>query len=317
MNSIEDVLVDSLNFKLSPGASYIIDRSPSCSWSCAGSQVYQSGTGGRLIRVPITSSTGWLDPASVRVVMNVQNTGTGIQELRPLSTGHNFFRRIRSIFSGATCDDIDYQHRTAEMLSILSSRSNRDNLAVENFGKMWNDSVYYPKEIGDFIGSAAAASTDFPNLIIYDGIRPGGYQTISFKPLCGLLNQPLYLPLCFSSNGLVLEFELVSNGADAVIAPNTNAANAAENSPFFNELNTSTSWAISDFHVVGDIITLDSALQNSYSEFILKGNALNISYNTYITMLQNTAATNNMSVNVSRAVSRLKTVFFFRLIMLH
>ena len=27
-------------------------------------------------------------------------------------------------------------------------------------------------------------------------------------------------------------------------------------------------------------------------------------------MLQNTAATNNMSVNVSRAVSRLKTVFF-------
>jgi len=100
MNSIEDVLVDSLNFKLSPGASYIIDRSPSCSWSCAGSQVYQSGTGGRLIRVPITSSTGWLDPASVRVVMNVQNTGTGIQELRPLSTGHNFFRRIRSIFQG-------------------------------------------------------------------------------------------------------------------------------------------------------------------------------------------------------------------------
>ena len=130
------------------------------------------------------------------------------------------------------------------------------------------------------------------------------------------MNQPLYLPLCFSSNGLVLEFELVSNGADAVIGQNTNPTNIAVGSPFFNALSTSTSWTISDFHVVGDIITLDSALQNSYTEFILSGKALNLPYNTYITMLQNTAATNNMSVNVSRAVSRLKTVFF-RLIMLH
>ena len=125
MNSIEDVLVDSLNFKLSPGASYIIDRSPSSVWWAAGSPTYVSGTGGRLIRVPSTSSTGWLDPASVRVVMTVQNNGTESQILRPLSTGHNVFRRIRSIFSGAICDDIDYQHRTYEMLSILSSRQPR------------------------------------------------------------------------------------------------------------------------------------------------------------------------------------------------
>ena len=145
---------------------------------------------------------------------------------------------------------------------------------------MWNDTTLYPGGSG-FIGSASAA----PGLVEYPGINPGGYQVVSFKPLCGLLNQPLYLPLSFSSNGLVLEFELVSNGADAVIGQNTNAANADENSTFFNALNTSTSWAISDFHVVGDIITLDSALQNSYSEFILSGKALNIPYNTYITML--------------------------------
>ena len=89
MNSIEDVLVDSLNFKLSPGASYIID--PSSVWWAAGSQTYVSGIGGRLLRVPITSSTGWLDPSSVRVVMTIQNNGTGGQVLRPLSTGHFFF----------------------------------------------------------------------------------------------------------------------------------------------------------------------------------------------------------------------------------
>ena len=145
------------------------------------------------------------------------------------------------------------------MLSILSSRSNRDNLAVENFGAMWNDAVYYPKG-SDFKGGANQSV----NTIAYPGINPGGYQTISFKPLCGLLNQPLYLPLCFSSNnGLVLEFEIVSNGADAVIGQNTLAANAAAGSIFSNALNTSDSWTISDFHVAGDVVTLDSALRNS------------------------------------------------------
>ena len=93
---------------------------------------------------------------------------------------------------------------------------------------MWNDTTFYPKG-SDFIGAASSAAP----LINYPGINDGGYQTISFKPLCGLLNQPLYLPLCFSSNGLVLEFELVSNGADAVIGQNTNPANVAVGSTFF------------------------------------------------------------------------------------
>ena len=163
------------------------------------------------------------------------------------------------------------------MLSILSSRNNRDNLAVENFGRMWDDPTYYPKTTNsDFRRSASAGD----GLVVYPGINPGGCQTISFKPLCGLLNQPLYLPLCFSSNGLVLEFELVSSGSDAVIGQNTNPAHSAIGSTFFNALNTSTDWTISDFHVCADIITLDSALQNSYSEFILSGKALNIPYNT-------------------------------------
>ena len=136
----------------------------------------------------------------------------------------------------------------------IRDRSNRDNLAVENFGAMWNDTVYYPKG-SDFKGGSAQDDNTVPD----PGLKPTGHQTISFKPLCGLLNQPLYLPLCFSSNGLALEFELVSSGSDAVIGQNTNPTHAAMDATFFNELNTSTDWTISDFHVVGDVITLDSA----------------------------------------------------------
>ena len=47
---------------------------------------------------------------------------------------------------------------------------------------------------------------------------------------------------------------------------------------------------------------------NSYSEHVLSGKSLNIQYGTYITM-QQTVTGDNISVNVSRAVSRLKTIY--------
>ena len=57
-----------------------------------------------------------------------------------------------------------------------------------------------------------------------------------------------------------------------------------------------------------DVVTLDSALQNSYAEHVLSGKSLPINYGTYITM-QQTVTGSNISVNVARAVSRLKTIF--------
>ena len=60
--------------------------------------------------------------------------------------------------------------------------------------------------------------------------------------------------------------------------------------------------------MTGDVVTLDSALQNSYAEHVLSGKSLPINYGTYITM-QQTVTGNNISVNVARAKSRLKTIF--------
>ena len=59
---------------------------------------------------------------------------------------------------------------------------------------------------------------------------------------------------------------------------------------------------------MGDVVSLDSALQNSYAEHVLSGKSLPINYGTYITM-QRTVLGYHISVNVSRAVSRLKTIF--------
>jgi len=45
-NSVEDYLIDGLNFKLSPGASHVTNRR-SCTWYTSGAQTYVSGQRGK------------------------------------------------------------------------------------------------------------------------------------------------------------------------------------------------------------------------------------------------------------------------------
>ena len=47
-----------------------------------------------------------------------------------------------------------------------------------------------------------------------------------------------------------------------------------------------TNWSIQDIRMTGDVVTLDSALQNSYAEHVLSGKSLPINYGTDITMQQ-------------------------------
>ena len=101
--------------------------------------------------------------------------------------------------------------------------------------------------------------------------------------------------------GFTMDFELIGNADDAFVSP------GATDAAFF-AANTATKWSIQDIRMTGDVVTLDSALQNSYSEHVLSGKSLPINYGTYITM-QQTVTGSNISVNVARAVSRLKTIF--------
>ena len=61
--------------------------------------------------------------------------------------------------------------------------------------------------------------------------------------------------------------------------------------------------------IIADVVTLDNGLQNSYAEHVLSGKSLPINYSTYITILQSCVFP-SINVSVTRAVSRLKTVFF-------
>ena len=99
---------------------------------------------------------------------------------------------------------------------------------------------------------------------------------------------------------LTLEFEIVSSATDAIVAPFPGGE---------FDGNTSISWQIEDVRLIADTVTLDNGLQNSYAEHVLPGKSLPTSYSTYITILQSCTFP-NINVSVTRAVSRLKTVFF-------
>ena len=278
-SSVEDYLIEGLSFKLNPGASYVTDRR-SVSYYTAGSNIYQSGSGARVIRINLMGE-GWLDPSTVRLSYTLVNNEGASKVLRPLSGPWSFFRRARCLVGGAIVDDVDYYNRVHEMLHILTSKANRDNDSIEGFGGRWDDDENYTtKWTADYTAR----------------VEPNSSRAVSFKPLFGLLNQPKYIPLMWSP--LMFEFEVVNDATDAIVG----------HGGVFTDTNTSKAWQIQDVRIVCDVVSLDSALQNSYAEHVLSGKALPINYGTYISQFQTITST-DFAVSVSRAVSRLKSVF--------
>jgi hypothetical protein len=166
------------------------------------------------------------------------------------------------------------------MMHILTSKNNRDNDDIEGFNARWDSDAFYN------------------NYGSYPGIPPSSKKRNSFKPLFGICNQPKYIPLAYAP--LTMEFEIVNNATDPIAAIGGNNAFKADT--------TSNLWQIEDVRIICDVVTLDSALNNSYAEHVLSGKALPINYSTFITQYQ-TLTSSDSAVNVTRAVSRLKSVF--------
>ena len=277
---VEDRLIDGLSFKLAPGASYITDRR-SVTFHPQGSNIYSSLSGNRLIRIVCTGDS-WLDPSTFRLRFDVVNNDTNTNHnLRPLLAPWAFFRRLRILAGGQLVEDIDFYNRVHQMFSLLVARESSVNNAAEGFG--------YPTTEAKDLGTPA----------LLTGIPPTQSQTVLFKPLSGLLNQPKYLPLRYMP--LTLEFELVQNPIDPIADP------TLLGDPFDGN-NTSILWQIQSVQVKADMCTLDNALDNSYAQHLLSGKSLPINYDTWVSQFQTIASTAPI-VNITRALTRLKSVF--------
>ena len=275
-NSADEVLIDSLSFKLPASGNYVTDRR-SVTFHTEGSNSYSPQQGTKVIRFRLAGE-GWCDPSTVRVMFDVvseDGNGDGTKRLRPIGRPHAFFRRLRIAVRGQIIEDIDNYNRVSELFHILQSKHSRLNDAIEGFG----------------------LQDDIENLnttVKLHGINTT--QTVMFKPLCGIFQQTKYLPLRYCP--LEIELEL-ANQDEPIVMP----AFGAE----FTPTNTSALWKLQNCMVKMDLGTLDNALDNSYVNHLLSGKSLNVVYNTFISSLQ-TVVSAETQINVSRSLSKMKSV---------
>ena len=276
----EQLLIDGLSFKLKPGANYVTNRR-SVTFHPQGSNIYKTQSGTKVLKI-VLNSNDWLDPSTVRLMFDVKNTDADANKrLRTISGPWSFWRRLRIMCGGTLIEDFDY-NKTHELYCSLKPTEEKTNDDIEGF-------MYRVDNLG--VGGPTTGTAH--------GIASGHHMSVSMKILSGVLNQPKFLPLRYMSGGLSFEFELVSDATDPLIT-----ADGA----VFTTANTTASWEIENCQIKADVLTLDNSLENSYAEHIMSGKSLPINFNTFITSNQ-TVGGQNISVSVSRAVTRLKGLF--------
>jgi hypothetical protein len=72
--------------------------------------------------------------------------------------------------------------------------------------------------------------------------------------------------------------------------------------------NTSVDWQLEDCQIKCDTVLLDSGLNDNYTKHLLEGKALPLEFETYVAQ-ENSILGNNISVQISRAVSKLNRMF--------
>jgi hypothetical protein len=287
---IEDSLLEALQFKLRPGASYVTNRR-SVTYTASGSDKYGPNSGTRLIKLQLTGDQ-WLDPSTVRVMFDLRNTEEVVgpplvnKELRVVGSPYTFFRRMRILAGGQVIEDIDNFDRVSEMFATLTSKDSRVNDDGEGFGT--NHSMYDWKRLN-------------LDKHTFRGIFPQRKQTVLFQPLSGLLMQSKFLPIRYCP--LTIELECTDSLESPILSKLDTTGDDA-----ITAANTSLKWQIENVQLKCDLCTLDNALDNSFAQHLQDGKSMPISYNTYISQLL-TVAGKDVQVSVSRAVSRLKSVF--------
>ena len=296
-NSVEDRLIDGLSFKHKAGASYVTERK-SVTYHPQGSNIYMPNGGTKLIKLLLTGDQ-WLDPSTLRIMFDLKNnesssTGGGYMLLRPLGGPHTFFKRMRILAGGQVIEDISDYNRVHEMFKTLQANDTNINDKAEGFGQTYDHNTEL-------------------NKLTLRGIPPGESQTVLFKPCSGIFNQEKMLPIRYMP--LTIELELVNDSNEPIVSDSTTDTNVSTGFDITTGVtgNTSTSWQIQNVQVKCDVVTLDNQLDNSYAEHLLSGKALPINYQTYVSQKQSTLSGTNgqqqVRLNVTRALSRLKNVF--------
>ena len=303
-NSIEDKLLDGLSYKLDATASYITDRK-SCTYWATGSNIYAPNAGTKVIKL-LLNGEGWLDPSTVKFQFDIHNIDT--QPLRTLSGPWSFFRRLRVLCQGQLIEDIDGYALVHQLFDVLQSKHVRDNQDVEGLGIRY-DSDYGKNLIENPVVTSGGTIIDTPFLSNYYSISVGDTKTVTFTPLAGIISQSKMIPLKYCP--LTFEFEVCNDLRDPVISPLTpgwNSTFVTAEYGNYTALGFGTNWQIENPVLTCDICRMDNELENQFAQRFLSGQTIPISYSTFVFQHQ-TLSGKTPSVNITRALSRLKSVF--------
>jgi len=311
-NSVEDKIIDGLNFNLEPGASYVLNRR-FCTFQPSGAQTY---TPRSLIRIVLTGANDWLDASTLRIMFDVRNTDTtadGSKKLRPIGGPHSFFRRMRILCGGTLVEDIDNYNRVSQMFDQLTAGDSRKNAWCQGFGNEMDildvsTMVNYGTVMTPMAGATAVTPVPFLAPNTYNGIPSTQAQTVLFKPLSGLFRQNKYIPLKYCGP-IIIELEVVADYNDTVVAPYTSGTPLTTPLQYFNPDNTTQSWQIESVQVKCDVCTLDNKVENVFTQHMLDGGSFPLRYDNFISQVQPTGSAITVMVNVTRTASRLKSCF--------
>ena len=134
-------------------------------------------------------------------------------------------------------------------------------------------------------------------------------MTVLFKPLSGFLRQKNFIPLQYVP--LKIELQLTGNLTDPIISgigTKPTAVGFDDDFKFYAD-DVSRNWRIQNPQIKCDLLALDGAVQNTFDRKIANGQPLQINYNTFYSQIQTVTGQTDFSVNISRSVSRLKSVF--------
>ena len=230
-----------------------------------------SPDGVRVARFVITGEN-WLDPSTLRLACKLKNTHA-TSTLQLASGPWCLFDQVRLLIGGQEVERIGgpYYGRQHELFRHLLMPNAWNIESTNEDGQEYNAGSY-PQVQPKVVG-------------------PGQYISLNMTPLLGILNAQKYLPLRYMG-GMQLEFTLA------------NASEACHPS------SASQSYQLERCEMRMSTVRLDSALENSFSQLMLQGRALQFVIKTLHLQQQALPAANTeVQVSLVRALSRLAGLF--------
>jgi hypothetical protein len=193
------------------------------------------------------------------------------------------------------------------MFDIMQSKHVRDNEDTEGLGIRY-DSNYGRGLIEQPLIHDGLTLIE-PFIKNYYSIEPNDTRTVTFTPLSGIIQQSKLIPLKYCP--LTFEVEVCNALCDPIISPQQVGWNTVSVAEQFGESGLdeySINWQIENPVIKCDVCRMDNELDNQFAQRFLSGQTIPISYSTFVVQ-QQAIAGKTPSINITRALSRLKSVF--------